>query len=59
MFISFICGYVAGNLQKGIHVNINHNQQPEAPTEYNESLANMLPADVQQYYKSTNGQNNF
>ena len=59
VLISFLCGYLAGVIQKGVEININHNKIPDTPKEYNESLADMLPQETQQYYNQTNGQNLF
>ena len=48
-------------LNKGININITHkHEQPkqEAP-KYNESLVDLLPNNVKQYYHENNGQNRF
>jgi hypothetical protein len=51
-------------LLKGVNININithkHEQpkQPETP-KYNESMVDLLPNNVKQYYHENNGRNNF
>lgn len=59
--ILFVLGLVAGLLFKGINISITHkHEQPkqEAP-KYNESLVDLLPNNVKQYYHENNGQNKF
>ena len=53
-------GLVVGLLFKGINITITHKQ--EKPTEaqkYNESLVDLLPNNVKQYYHENNGQNRY
>jgi hypothetical protein len=58
--ILFAFGLVSGLLFKGITINIIHKRDVDnKPQEYNQSLAPLLPQQVQEYYKSTNGQNQF
>jgi hypothetical protein len=57
LFLGLVIGYVMGLIHKGIHIHVDKKQ--EIPKEYNESLVNLLPPEVQQYYHSTNGQNRF
>jgi hypothetical protein len=58
--------YSRNNVAKGINISINHthkHEQPEPKKEeeqkYNPSMVGYLPAEVQQYYQQTNGQNRF
>jgi hypothetical protein len=62
----FALGIIVGITFKGINININHthkHEQPEPKKEeeqkYNPSMVGYLPAEVQQYYQQTNGQNKF
>jgi hypothetical protein len=64
--VVFAIGLIAGFFSKGINININHthkHEQPEPKKEeeqkYNPSMVGYLPAEVQQYYQQTNGQNKF
>jgi hypothetical protein len=56
--IGLVLGYVMGLIHKGIHIHVNNSNLPKQEG-YNKSLAHMLPAEVQQYYSSTHGQNKF
>ena len=58
--ILFVLGLVSGLLFKGINISITHKQEqkPEKPT-YNESLVDLLPNNVKQYYHENNGQNRY
>jgi hypothetical protein len=58
---AFFIGLIAGLINKGITINIVHKpvDNVDKPKAYNESLAKQLPADVQNYYKQTNGYNQF
>lgn len=53
-----LLGLVAGIVTKGIHIHI-HKEDTAKNEGYNESLAPLLPPEVQNYYNNTNGQNNF
>jgi hypothetical protein len=57
LLLAFVLGLGIGLVLKGINIHIVHKEPVDKPKEYNESLAKMLPADVQAYYQSTNGQN--
>jgi hypothetical protein len=65
MIWSVVFGIGIGLLFKhGISINITHkHEQPEPKKEeeqkYNPSMVGYLPAEVQQYYQQTNGQNRF
>jgi hypothetical protein len=67
MITGALClGLLVGYFAKGITININHthkHEQPEPKKEeepkYNPSMVGFLPAEVQQYYQQTNGQNIF
>jgi hypothetical protein len=67
MITGALClGLLVGYFAKGITININHthkHEQPEPKKEeepkYNPSMVGYLPAEVQQYYQQTNGQNVF
>lgn len=57
-----LCGILIPILiGKGITINIVHKSVDtvDKPVKYNESLVDMLPNEVKQYYHSTNGQNRF
>jgi hypothetical protein len=58
--VCFGLGLWLGLILKGIHIHV-HKDVPSSnkKEEYNPSLANLLPQEVQQYYSSTNGQNRF
>jgi hypothetical protein len=58
IFIAFALGLFAGLVSKGLTININHKDEPKQEG-YNESMAKYLPPEVQNYYKSTNGNNKF
>ena len=58
LVLALALGYGIGLIHKGVHIHV-HKEQPPQSEEYTESLANMLPAEVQQYYSSTHGQNKF
>ena len=57
----FAAGYVVGRLGEGININITHKQEqtPKEAPKYNESLVDLLPNNVKQYYHENNGQNKF
>ena len=59
--ICFGIGVILGLSQKGLTINIVHKSvgDVDKPKEYNKSMAGMLPAEVQNYYKETQGQNRF
>ena len=60
LLLAFILGLIIGLVLKGINIHIIHkNDVDNKPKEYNQSLAPLLPQQVQEYYKSTNGQNHF
>lgn len=62
LVIGFILGYVVSLVHKGITIVY---KDPELPTDekgnpkYNESLAHLLPKEMQEYYKDTDGMNKF
>jgi hypothetical protein len=58
IFLCIALGYTMGLIHKGIHIHVH---KPETPKQegYNESLAPLLPAEIQKYYESTKGQNQF
>lgn len=56
---SFAIGLATGLTTKGVNIHIIHKKDVDKPKEYNQSLAPLLPQQVQEYYKSTNGQNKF
>ena len=61
LLLALSLGLIAGLLVKGININITHkHEQPkqEKPT-YNESLVDLLPNEVKQYYHDNSGQNRF
>jgi cytochrome bd-type quinol oxidase subunit 2 len=58
LIIAFALGLIVGLIHKGIHIHVNNSNMPKQDG-YNESLANLLPAEVQNYYQSTHGQNRF
>jgi hypothetical protein len=56
-----LAGVTIGYFAQGIKVTITHkHEQPkqEKPT-YNESLVELLPNEVKQYYHDNSGQNRF
>jgi hypothetical protein len=58
----FVIGLASGLLLQGININITHkHDQPKNPKkqEYNESLVDLIPNNVKQYYHENNGRNNF
>lgn len=57
----FICGLGVGFLSKGITISHHHYEKLTTPQKegYNESMAKLLPNDVQEYYTSNNGFNKF
>ena len=59
--ILFVLGLVSGLLFKGININITHKteQKPQEAPKYNESLVDLLPNEVKQYYHENNGQNRY
>jgi cell division protein FtsN len=61
ILLAILLGLLVGLLFKGIHITITHkHEQPkqEAP-KYNESLVDLLPNNVKQYYHENSGQNKF
>jgi hypothetical protein len=54
---AFMAGYTYG-LYKSLFVKKPEPQKEEEP-KYNPSMVGYLPAEVQQYYQQTNGQNIF
>jgi hypothetical protein len=58
IILALVIGYGMGLIHKGIHIHVDKSE-PKQPEGYTPSLANMLPAEVQQYYTSTHGQNRF
>jgi hypothetical protein len=59
ILLAFGLGLGVGLLLKGVNIHIIHKNDVDKPKEYNESLAPLLPAEVQEYYSSTKGQNLF
>jgi cell division protein FtsN len=61
IIVTFVLGLLIGMVINGIHINIIHKHEQPKPTnqEYNESLVDLLPNDVKQYYHENNGRNNF
>ena len=61
ILLGIFLGLVSGMLVKGINVTITHKteQKPQEAPKYNESLVDLLPNEVKQYYHSNNGQNKF
>ncbi len=60
ILLAFVLGLIVGLVLKGVNIHIIHKQDVDnKPKEYNQSLKTLLPQQVQEYYKSTNGQNNF
>jgi hypothetical protein len=56
LVLTFALGLLVGVLSKGVKITIKH--EKELPTyEYNESLVEELPLDVQQYYQQNQGRN--
>lgn len=51
-------GYAVGLIHKGIHIHM-YKEGPKKQEGYNESLAPLLPSEVQNYYKQTQGHNTF
>jgi hypothetical protein len=60
VLLAFAVGLLVGLLFKGINITITHKQE-ELPKkqEYNESLVDLLPNNVKQYYHDNLGRNNF
>jgi hypothetical protein len=60
VIFAFSLGLFAGVVSKGINITITHKQE-ELPKkqEYNESLVDLLPNNVKQYYHDNLGRNNF
>jgi hypothetical protein len=58
-----LVGFALGYLSKGITININKTPEIEVDEEgkpkYNDSLAHLLPKEIQDYYKQNEGQNKF
>lgn len=60
IFCGIVIPLLIAKAGKGFSVNININhKQDQTKVEYNESMANMLPKEVQEYYHGTNGANKF
>lgn len=59
LLVSFGCGVVVGILTKGININVNHKQTPEAPKEYNKAVTSNLSSDMIQYAHEHQGQIKF
>lgn len=60
--LALLAGVTIGYFAQGIKITIIHkHEQPEQPKkqEYNESMSKHLPAEVQQYYNKTGGENRF
>jgi hypothetical protein len=57
LVLSFALGLIVGLIHKGIHITVNHKQEPPKQEGYNQSLAHLLPAETRNYYESTHGQN--
>jgi hypothetical protein len=53
-----LLGLAVGILVGGIKITINHNQQPEAPQEYNKTEVN-LPDEMKQYAELNKGYINY
>lgn len=61
VLLALASGLFAGLCLKGININITHKHEQvkqEKPT-YNESLVDLLPNNVKQYYHENSGQNKF
>ena len=61
LLLAILLGLLVGLFVNGINITITHkHEQPkqEKPT-YNESLVDLLPNNVKQYYHENNGQNRF
>ena len=56
---AFGLGIIVGLATNGVRITVNHKESKPEKVEYNESLANYLPPEVQQYYQSTQGANKF
>jgi hypothetical protein len=61
ILLAFVLGLIIGLVLKGININIVHKSVDSVgkPKEYNQSLAPLLPPEVQNYYNTTQGQNLF
>jgi hypothetical protein len=60
VLLAFVLGLTVGLLLKGVNIHIIHKRDVDnKPQEYNKSMVGLLPQQVQEYYKSTNGQNQF
>lgn len=59
IIVSFGCGVVVGLLTKGININVNHNQTPEAPKEFNKAVTSNLSNEMLQYAHEHQGQIKF
>jgi cell division protein FtsN len=61
LLTAFALGLIVGLVLSGVNINITHKHEQPKPTnqEYNESLVDLLPNDVKQYYHENNGRNNF
>lgn len=59
LLVSFGCGVVVGVLTKGININVNHKNEPEAPKEYHKSITSNLSDEMIQYAQQHRGQIKF
>jgi hypothetical protein len=61
ILLAFVLGLIIGLVLKGINVSIVHKSVDSVgkPKEYNQSLVSQLPPEVQNYYNTTQGQNQF
>jgi cell division protein FtsN len=61
LLTAFVLGLIVGLVLRGVNINITHkHEQPkQEKQEYNESLVDLLPSNVKQYYHENSGQNKF
>jgi hypothetical protein len=59
ILLAFVLGLIVGILHKGINITHKHEQPKQETLKYNESLVDLLPNEVKQYYHETNGQNRY
>jgi hypothetical protein len=57
VIVAMMCGYAIGLIHKGVHIHMHKEEKKQEG--YNESLVNMLPTEVKQYYSETQGNNNW
>lgn len=55
MFASFIAGGILGVLVKGIHINVNHKHQEEAPEEFNLVDETDIPEEYRIFLEKSKG----